>query len=72
MVDFEKVTIGGRDLCKTFSTIGNKLYQVETGITYGKECYDLILGYVGGKPYSRYTYEETDEPDDPDEPIEQQ
>ena len=61
MVDYEEVNIGGRDLCKTFSTIGHKLLQVDTGIVYSSEVIDLIEGYNGDKPYSRYTYQETDE-----------
>ena len=56
---------GTVDLCETFSTIGNKLLQVDTGIVYGKSVIDVIAGYYpNGKPYSRYTYEETDEKDE--------
>lgn len=51
------------DLVETYSTLGRKLVQVETGIIYPSSVIDVIAGYdEDGKPYSRYTYEETDEP----------
>lgn len=54
-------------LCETFSTIHNKLIQQETGKKYGWSCVDLIEGfYDDGKPYSRYTYIESEEYDDSD------
>lgn len=57
---------GTFDLCETFSTIGMKLKQVETSIVYGYFVIDVIAGYdADGKPYSRFTYEETDIPDEP-------
>lgn len=57
---------GTFDLCETFSTIGMKLRQLETSIVYGHSVIDVIAGYgADGKPYSRFTYEETDIPDEP-------
>ena len=57
---------GTIDLCETFSTENFKLRQVDTGIVYGSSVIDVIAGYdEQGKPYSRYTYEETDEKDEP-------
>lgn len=55
---------GTVDLCETYSTENYKLKQVETNIVYGSSVIDVIAGYDGDKPYSRYTYEETDEKDD--------
>lgn len=53
------------DLCETFSTENYKLRQVETGEVYGSSVIDVIKGYYeDGKPYSRFTYEETDEKDE--------
>lgn len=66
MVDRKKATddIGTIDLVMTFSTLGYKLKQEETGQVYGKECIDVIAGYdENDKPYSRFTYTETDEKD---------
>lgn len=52
-------------LCETFSTENFKLRQIETGEVYGYSVVDVIDGYdETGKPYSRFTYEETDEKDD--------
>ena len=49
------------DLCKTFTDDETKvLKQVETGIVYGSSVVDLIKDYNGGKPFSRFTYVETD------------
>lgn len=53
------------DLCETYSTENYKLRQVETNIIYGSSVIDVIAGYKDGKPYSRFTYVETDEKDDP-------
>ena len=53
------------DLCETFSTENKNLRQEETGIIYGSSVIDVIAGYNGDKPYSRYTYTETDEKDEP-------
>lgn len=56
------------DLCRTFSTENFKLKQEETGIVYGSSVIDVIEGYDDdGKPYSRYTYTETDEKDEESE-----
>lgn len=56
------------DLCKTFSTENFKLKQEETDIVYGSSVIDVIEGYdENGKPYSRYTYTETDEKDEESE-----
>ena len=63
MVDTEVIRFGDKELCKTFSTEGNKLRQVETNTVYGRYCFDIIAGYKDGKPYSRWSYEETDEKD---------
>ncbi|MGN0444259.1 MAG: hypothetical protein ACI4F5_06575 [Acutalibacteraceae bacterium] len=52
-----------KDVCETFSQDGFKLRQIETGIIYGKSVIDEIAGMNGDKPFSRFTYEETDEPD---------
>ena len=53
------------DLCETFSTENFKLLQVETGEVYGSSVVDVIEGYYeDGRPYSRFTYEETDEKDE--------
>lgn len=52
-------------LCETFSTENYKLRQIETGIVYGSSVVDVIAGYYeNGKPYSRFTYEETEEKDE--------
>ena len=59
---------GQIDLCETFSTENFKLRQEETGIVYGSSVIDTIAGYdEQGKPYSRYTYTETDEKDEVEE-----
>ena len=48
-------------LCETFSTENFKLRQVETDTVYGSSVIDIIEGYHEyGKPYSRFTYVETD------------
>lgn len=53
------------DLCETFSTEHFKLRQVETDTIYGSSVIDVIAGYdENGKPYSRFTYEETEEKDE--------
>lgn len=59
-----KDVIGTVDLCETFSDAGYKLLQVETGIVYGCSVIDIIDGFIGNKPYSRFNYSETDEKDD--------
>ena len=52
-------------LCETFSTENFKLRQVETDTVYGSSVIDVIAGYdENGKPYSRFTYEETEEKDE--------
>ena len=59
---------GTIDLCETYTTNKNKvLKQVETGIVYGNSVIDVIEGFDGDNPYSRYTYEEVDKPDEPTE-----
>ena len=72
MIDTRTVKDGRgiTDLCETFSTGNFKLRQTETGIIYGSEVVDIIAGFDGGKPYSRYHYAETEEKDEPqsDEP----
>lgn len=53
------------DLCETFSTENYKLRQVETDTIYSSSVIDVIEGYdENGKPYSRFTYEETEEKDE--------
>lgn len=52
------------DLLETYSDENYKLKQVETQKIYGSSVIDVIAGYDGDKPYSRYTYEETDEKDE--------
>ena len=55
---------GTIDLIHTFSTENNKLLQNETGIVYGWEVTDAIVGYDENEyPYGRYTYTETNEKD---------
>lgn len=56
---------GTVDLLETYSDENYKLKQVETNIVYGSSVIDVIAGYDEGKPYSRYTYIETDEKDEP-------
>lgn len=57
---------GTVDLCETFTDDETKvLKQVETGIVYGSSVIDVIAGYKGGKPYSRFTYIEVDKPEEP-------
>lgn len=52
-------------LCETFSTENYKLRQVETNTIYGSSVIDVIAGFdENGKPYSRFTYEETEEKDE--------
>lgn len=61
-----KDSSGTIDLCETFSTENYKLKQIETGIIYGSSVIDIIAGFDDeGKPFSRFTYEETDEKDEP-------
>lgn len=56
---------GTIDLCETFTDDKTKiLKQVETNIIYGEFVIDIIAGFNGDKPYSRYTYEEVDKPED--------
>lgn len=57
------------DLLETYSDENYKLKQIETDVIYGSSVIDVIAGYDEGKPYSRYTYEETDEKDEPEEAI---
>ena len=55
---------GTIDLIRTFSTENFKLLQNETGIVYGWEVIDTIVGYDENEnPYGRYTYTETNEKD---------
>lgn len=55
---------GTIDLIHTFSTENNKLLQNETGVVYGWEVIDAIVGYGENEyPYGRYTYTETNEKD---------
>lgn len=54
-----------RDLVETYSTENFKLKQVETDVVYGSSVIDVIEGYKDRKPYSRFTYVETDEKDEP-------
>jgi hypothetical protein len=55
---------GTIDLIRTFSTENFKLLQNETGIVYGWEVIDAIVGYDENEhPYGRYTYTETNEKD---------
>lgn len=56
------------DICETYSTENFKLKQEETDIIYGSSVIDVIEGYDDdGKPFSRYTYTETDEKDEESE-----
>ena len=49
-------------LCRTFSTDNVCLRQTQTGDVYGSSVIDVIEGYdEEGKPFSRFTYVETDE-----------
>lgn len=67
MIDTREITVetNPNPLCETFSTENFKLRQVETGEVYGSSVIDVIKGYnENGKPYSRFTYEETDEKDE--------
>ena len=51
-------------LVKTYSNVGKKLFQEETGIIYGSEVIDVFkVNDVDGYPISRYTYIETEEYD---------
>ena len=55
---------GTIDLICAFSTENFKLLQNETGIVYGWEVIDAIVGYDENEyPYGRYTYTETNEKD---------
>ena len=52
------------NLCKTYSSDGFKLRQVETGLIYGSMVVDVIVGYnEDGTPFGKYSYVETDEVD---------
>lgn len=52
---------GTIDLCETFTDDESKvLRQIETGVVYGSSVIDVIEGFHGDKPYSRFTYEEVD------------
>ena len=52
------------NLCKTYSSDGFKLRQVETGLIYGSIAIDVIIGYnEDGTPFGKNSYEETDEID---------
>lgn len=53
MVVTEIITIGSREFQKTYSDMGYKIKQIETGILYD-EAIDIIP--------CAYTYEETDIP----------
>lgn len=62
---FHRTRADGTELCKTFSTENYCLKQEETGRIYGATVIDVIAGYDDyDKPYSRYTYTETDVKDD--------
>ena len=64
MIDRElvKSSNGKRSLCRTFSVEGFRLLQKETNMTIGYEAIDVIEGYdENKKPFSRFTYEETNE-----------
>lgn len=64
MILREKISFegGSKPLCRTFSTGSFKLRQKETGVIYDSSVIDVIEGYdEEGKPFSRFTYEETDE-----------
>ena len=53
------------DLCNTYSTENKKLLQVETNRIFSHTVVDRIAGYdENNKPYSRFTYEETEEYDE--------
>lgn len=65
---FKEIRFDGKETCETYSTENFKLKQEETGIVYGSSVIDIIEGYYDdGKPYSRYTYAETDEKDEESE-----
>lgn len=66
MIDYRTVKdeSGTVDLCETYSTENYKLKQVETNIVYGASVIDVIEGYNGDKPYSRFSYIETEEKDE--------
>jgi len=52
-------------LCETFTEDENKvLKQVETGLVYGSTVVDVIKGFNGEKPYSRFTYVEVEKPEE--------
>ena len=56
---------GTIELVETYSDEGYKLFQEETGLTYGSSVIDIIAGYDEDNiPYSRYHYTETDENDE--------
>lgn len=66
MIDTEKIrnVSDTEDVCRTFSKEGYKLLQTDTGVTYGYEVIDEIAGMNGDKPFSRFSYIETDEIDE--------
>lgn len=52
-------------LCETYSTEHLCLKQIETDTVYDSSVIDVIVGYdENGKPYSRFTYIETEEVDE--------
>lgn len=68
---FKEIRFDGKETCETYSTENFKLKQEETGIVYGSSVIDVIEGYDDdGKPFSRYTYTETDEKDEESETTE--
>ena len=70
--EIAKTQDGAKDLIRTYSDENWRLKQVETDIKYGSSVIDVIAGYdKDGKPYSRYTYMETDEKDEPPAPEEE-
>ena len=56
-------------LCETYSTVGKRLVQEETGFVFGEAVQDIIEGYdETGNPYSRFHYvEENQEEVTPEE-----
>ena len=72
MINTRIKTINNKDLCETFTDDNTKkLLQVETNTTYGSSVLDLIAGFNGNKPYSRFTYQEVDKSEE-DYEIERQ
>ena len=61
MVDTRVITIKEKDYCETFTDDKTKkLLQVDTGNIYDSPAIDLIEGFNGNKPYSRFKYGEID------------